>query len=65
MLRGEGEHILTFNTWGDSPETPHQLYYMTSPDLFRWSAVKPLAQELTEGQRAIDAAVTFDESVCC
>ena len=49
---------LSFNSWGDNPKRPNQLFYMTSPDLVRWSSRHPLAANLTAGQSVIDLSVT-------
>lgn len=49
---------LSFNSWGDDPKRPDQLFYMTSPDLVHWSPRHPLAANLTASQRAIDLSVT-------
>lgn len=51
---------LTFNSWGDKPGRPNQLFYLTSIDLKNWSPRRPLAPNLTECTRAIDAAVAFE-----
>lgn len=48
---------LSFNSWGDKPGKPDQLFYMTSSDLVHWSARRPLAPKLTVGERVIDAAL--------
>jgi hypothetical protein len=48
---------MTFNSWGDLPDRPNQLFYESSPDLVHWSERKPLAQNLTAGTRVIDAAI--------
>lgn len=53
-----GTYELSFNSWGDDPERPDQLFYMTSKDLVHWSARHPLAANLTAGHGVIDAAVT-------
>lgn len=50
---------LTCNSWGDSPNHPNQLYYLSSNDLLHWSAPMPLAPEITAGARAIDAALAY------
>ena len=50
--------VLTYNSWGDHPDKPNQLFYATSQDLTEWTFGQPLAPELTHGVRAIDAAVT-------
>jgi hypothetical protein len=52
-----GTYYMTFNSWGDSPTMPDQLFYESSPDLVHWSARKPLARNLTTAGRVIDAAV--------
>ena len=49
---------LSFNSWGDDPEKPDQLFYMTSKDLVHWSARHPLGANLTAGRGVIDASVT-------
>ncbi len=49
--------VLTFNSWGDKPDQPNQLFYATSTDLQRWTPSRPLAPSLTRGIRAIDATV--------
>ncbi|MGH9354107.1 MAG: hypothetical protein ACRD2G_18415 [Terriglobia bacterium] len=48
---------LSFNSWGDKPGKPDQLFYLTSRDLVHWSARHPLAPNLTAGERVIDAAI--------
>jgi hypothetical protein len=54
-----GEYVMTFNSWGDKPGKPNQLFYMTSRDLVHWSPRKTLALNLTQigNQRPIDAAL--------
>lgn len=49
--------VLTFNSWGDKEGQPNQLLYATTKDLSRWSTIKPLAKNSTDGVRAIDAAI--------
>jgi hypothetical protein len=51
------EWFLTFNSWGDKKGEPNQLFYATSKDLSSWSSMKPLAKNITDGVRAIDAAI--------
>ena len=60
ISRLDGEFILTFNSWGDEHPNgrENQLFYATSSDLINWSEYRPLASNLTEGTRAIDAALT-------
>lgn len=48
---------LSFNSWGDDPARPNQLFTMTSADLFHWSARQPLAANLTAGQSVIDLSI--------
>jgi hypothetical protein len=54
---------LTYNSWGDHPERPNQLFFAASTDLERWTPGRSLARDATqEGGRpvrAIDAAVAF------
>jgi hypothetical protein len=49
---------LSFNSWGDDPKRPDQLFYMTSPDLVHWSGRHSLAGNLTAGEGVIDLSVT-------
>jgi hypothetical protein len=51
-----GQYVMTFNSWGDKPGRPNELFYRTSPDLVHWSERHSLALNLTKGTRAIDAA---------
>ena len=51
------QYVMTFNSWGDKPGKWNALFYKTSSDLTHWSKAKPLAAELTAGQRVIDAAI--------
>jgi len=53
-----GQHVMTFNSWGDLAGKPNQLFYSTSADLVTWSPMKPLAANLTAGDRSIDATTT-------
>jgi hypothetical protein len=54
-----GKYVMTFNSWGDKPGTPGQLFYMSSDDLVHWSPRKTLGQNLTQvgNQRPIDATL--------
>lgn len=52
---------LSFNSWGDDPKRPNQLFYMTSADLVHWSSRQPLAANLTAGQSVIDLSLAFVE----
>ncbi len=56
----EKTHVLTFNSWGEEHPNgqTNQLFYATSTDLESWTSPQPLAKNLTQGQRAIDAALT-------
>lgn len=58
----EDTYCLTYNSWGDKLGQPNQLFYMTSTDLVHWSPRKPLAADLTNGNRAIDAAIAFENN---
>ena len=60
IVKYEGTYYLTYNTWGDKPGKPNQLFYATSKDLKKWDTYKPLAQNVTKGLRSIDAALAFD-----
>ena len=54
-----GEYVMTFNSWGNSPGKPNQLFYETSKDLVHWSKRKPLAPNLISvgNQHPIDASL--------
>jgi hypothetical protein len=54
-----GKYVMTFNSWGNKPGKPNQLFYMTSDDLVHWSARKMLALNLTSqgDPRPIDATL--------
>jgi hypothetical protein len=54
-----GRYVMTFNSWGDEPGKPNELFYMTSDDLIHWSRRRPLALNLTGigDQDVIDAAL--------
>ena len=52
-----GQYVMTFNSWGDKPGKPNELFYMTSPDLVHWSKRQTLAFNLTGTNRVIDAAL--------
>jgi hypothetical protein len=49
---------LSFNSWGDDPKRPDQLFYITSTDLVHWSSRHALAPNLTAGHGVIDLSVT-------
>ncbi|MFP4107096.1 MAG: hypothetical protein ACLFVU_13565 [Phycisphaerae bacterium] len=53
----DGRVLLAFNTWGQPRKTPNQPYYVETRDMKNWSAMKPIAHELTEGSRCIDVAL--------
>ena len=52
-----GQYVMTFNSWGDKPGKPNELFYTTSPDLVHWSKRQTLAFNLTGTNRVIDAAL--------
>jgi hypothetical protein len=58
-----GQYVLTFNSWDSTQAHPNgdknQLFYVTSTDLNNWGPMTPLANNITDGVRSIDAAVTF------
>ncbi len=61
LLKVGDTYYLTFNSWGDVPGRPNQLFVKTSMDLIHWSAgYTPLAANLTSGNRAIDASLIHD-----
>ena len=60
----EGKYYLTYNSWGDREGKPNQLFYAVSEDLIHWEFDKPLAANLTQGKRAIDAALAFEDGRC-
>ena len=51
------QYVMTFNSWGDKPGKPNELFYMTSQDLLHWSRRRTLALNLTGDNRVIDAAL--------
>jgi hypothetical protein len=55
----DSRYIVTYNSWGDQPGRPNQLFYAESRDLVAWDFDHPLAPDLTAGARAIDPAVTY------
>lgn len=59
VQRLHGKYVMTFNSWGDKPGKPNELFYMTSDDLVHWSSRKTLGLNLTQAgnQRVIDAAL--------
>ena len=52
-----GRYVMTFNSWGDKPGKPNELFYMTSADLNHWSRRKTLALNLTGTNRVIDPSI--------
>ncbi len=54
-------YYLNYNTWGDKEGRPNQLFYATSKDLENWEPHRPLASNVTEGRRAIDAVIGYHE----
>lgn len=59
IIKANGIYYLTFNSWGDVPGQPNQLYFSASADLRNWNGKHRLARNLTEGIRSIDAVVTY------
>ena len=58
ISKSDGKFYLTYNSWGDAPGKPNQLFYAVSTDLEKWESTgKPLAPALTAGKRSIDAAM--------
>lgn len=55
-----GWFYLAYNSWGDKPFKPNQLFVARSRDLASWE-FEPLARDVTRGVRAIDAALAFDD----
>jgi len=53
----DGKYVLTYNGWGDKEGKLNQLYYAVSYDLQTWEKDIPLARDVTEGYRAIDAEI--------
>jgi hypothetical protein len=65
IVKSGNIYYLTYNTWGDKPGKVNQLLYAVSKDLETWDEIhRPLAANLTEGKRAIDAAVEFHGGKC-
>ncbi|MCI3920738.1 hypothetical protein MO973_10900 [Paenibacillus sp. TRM 82003] len=63
LLRHGDTYYLTFNSWGDLAGKPNQLFYKTSKDLVHWSeGYAPLAPSLTNGNRAIDASMIYENN---
>ncbi len=61
ILKVADTYYLTFNSWGDLPDRPNQLFYKTSTDLIHWSeGYAPLAANLTQGNRAIDSSLIYE-----
>ena len=56
-----GQYVMTFNSWGNQPVKPNQLFYMTSSDLVHWSPRHKLVPELTDGKKVIDAALAYED----
>jgi len=51
------QFVLTYNSWGDKKNRPNQLFYAVSNNLEDWEKHIPLAKNITEGVRSIDAAI--------
>jgi hypothetical protein len=62
LTETDGVVCLTYNSWGDKPGVPNQLFYATSTNLTDWVWDLPLATNATRDAagpvRAIDAAIT-------
>ncbi|RXZ82012.1 hypothetical protein EBB07_11795 [Paenibacillaceae bacterium] len=64
IVKAEGVYYLTFNSWGDQAGRPNQLFYKTSTDLIHWSeGFQPLAANLTQGNRAIDSSLIYENGL--
>lgn len=59
IAKHEDTYYLVYNSWGDKEGRPNRLFYATSKNLTDWVFDHPLAANLTDGKRAIDAAVHF------
>jgi hypothetical protein len=57
VQRLRGRYVMTFNSWGDKPGKPNELFYRTSADLVHWSGRHTLALNLVVNARVIDAAL--------
>jgi hypothetical protein len=59
VQRLNGKYVMTFNSWGDKPGKPNQLFYRASDDLVHWTPRRTLGLNLTQAgnQRVIDAAL--------
>ena len=55
---------ITYNSWGDKPGKPNQLFYAVSDNLIHWKKHLPLASPITKEVRAIDAAIyPYEDSI--
>jgi hypothetical protein len=52
-------YYLSFNSWGDKPGEPDQLFYMSSRDLRNWTVKTPLAPEVTVNEKATHPVLAF------
>ena len=52
-------YYLSFNSWGNKPGKPDQLFYMTSRDLKNWTFKTPLAPGLTVNAKATRPSLVF------
>jgi hypothetical protein len=59
-----GKYVMTFNSWGEAPGKPSELFYMTSGDLVHWTPRKTLAMNLTQvgNQHVIDSSLAAADS---
>ena len=65
IIQHDGRYIMTFQSWDAIPprDSKNQLFYATSDDAASWSAPKPLAANVTQGVRAIDAALAHHQGM--
>ncbi len=63
VLQVEGQWIMTLQSWDAIPprQSRNQLFVSFSEDLQHWSDPAPLAENLTQGVRAIDAALAHHQ----
>jgi hypothetical protein len=59
IIKAGNLYYLTYNSWGDKKGKVNQLFYAVSNDLEHWQHNLPLARNITDGVRAIDAAVAY------
>lgn len=59
VVSHDNRYYMFYNSWGDKPGETNRLFYAVSDDLVHWEKHLPLARNLTDGIRAIDAAGWF------